>query len=89
MLGAAGVILTENERKISEFTNSVFRPESQNFFDITHLNIIDCKAIMSIARAQCKHEPIWAWSRFCVQYGLLEAFHYYPSVLYISKPGLS
>lgn len=55
MLGAAGVILTENERKISEF-----RPESQNFFDITYLNIIDCKAIMSIARAQCKHEPIWA-----------------------------
>lgn len=85
MLGAAGVILTENERKISEFTNSVFWPESQNFFDITYLNIIDCKAIMSIARAQCKHEPIWA----CVQYGLLEAFHYYPSVLYISKPGLS
>lgn len=55
MLGAAGVILTENERKISEF-----QPESQNFFDITYLNIIDCKAIMSIARAQCKHEPIWA-----------------------------
>lgn len=37
----------------------------------------------------CKHILIWACLRFCVQYGLFTAFHYYLNVLYISKPCVS
>lgn len=35
------------------------------------------------------YSTIRACSRFCVQFRLFTAFHYYPSVLYISKPCVS
>lgn len=92
MLGrfAARHLIQFNQDWERTFTSSVPWTETKKALTVRWCTpLLYSSTVLSWCVLLHKHTPIWACSRFCVQYGLFTAFHYYLDVLYISKPCVS